>query len=74
MSMTPVKVRVRRHRETLRQSGLRPVQIWVPDTRRPGFADECQRQCLAVSRTDAQDGTLSRLMDEALSDLEGWTP
>ncbi|WP_218151139.1 antitoxin MazE-like protein [Nitrosospira briensis] len=21
--------------------GLRSVQIWVPDTRRPGFAEEC---------------------------------
>ncbi|MDE0696307.1 MAG: antitoxin MazE family protein [Boseongicola sp.] len=25
-------------------AGLRPVQIWVPDTRRPGFAAECRRQ------------------------------
>lgn len=25
--------RVQKHRATLRASGLRPVQIWVPDTR-----------------------------------------
>jgi hypothetical protein len=24
--------------------GLRPVQIWVPDTSAPGFADETARQ------------------------------
>ena len=24
--------------------GLRPVQIWVPDTRRPDFKEECRRQ------------------------------
>ena len=33
--------RVRAHRDALRAAGLRPLQIWVPDTRRAGFADEC---------------------------------
>ncbi|MDO8274516.1 MAG: antitoxin MazE family protein, partial [Serpentinimonas sp.] len=36
--------RVQKYREGLRRAGLRPVQIWVPDTRAPGFAPECQRQ------------------------------
>jgi hypothetical protein len=36
--------RVKKHREALRAAGLRPLQIWVPDTRRPGFAQECRRQ------------------------------
>ena len=40
--------RVRRHREMLRESGLRPVQIWVIDTRAPGFGAECKRQCQVV--------------------------
>ncbi len=26
-----------------------PFQIWVPDTRKPGFAEEARRQSLAVS-------------------------
>ncbi len=29
--------RVAKQRESLRAQGLRPVQIWVPDTRVPGF-------------------------------------
>ena len=41
---TPVSHRVRKRRDALRAAGLRPVQIWVPDTRRPGFAAECARQ------------------------------
>ncbi len=41
--------RVRKHRESLRAQGLRPIQIWVPDTRKPGFAEEARRQSLAVS-------------------------
>jgi hypothetical protein len=41
--------RVQRHRANLRAAGLRPVQIWVPDTRRPGFAEECSRQSRLVA-------------------------
>lgn len=54
--------RVERRRAKLRAAGLRPVQIWVPDTRVPGFAEECRRQSCLVreSETDA-----SRAEDEA---------
>jgi hypothetical protein len=41
----PVKERVGAHRDRLRAQGLRPIQIWVPDTRAPGFAKEVRRQC-----------------------------
>ena len=41
--------KVRRHRARLRQQGLRPVQIWVADTRMPGFDEEARRQSLAVA-------------------------
>jgi len=40
--------RVRAHRQNLRKAGLRPIQIWVPDTRAPGFADECARQSRVI--------------------------
>ena len=40
--------RVRRHRETLREAGLRPLQLWVADTRQAGFAAACKDQCQAV--------------------------
>jgi hypothetical protein len=36
--------RVARRRSKLRALGLRPVQLWVPDTNAPGFAAECRRQ------------------------------
>jgi hypothetical protein len=54
-------------------AGLRPVQIWVPDTRRPDFAAECRRQCQLVAQADLADVALHHFMDEALADLEGWT-
>ena len=41
--------KVRSHRERLRAQGLRPIQIWVPDTRTPEFAAEARRQSLLVA-------------------------
>jgi hypothetical protein len=38
-------------RERLRRQGLRPIQIWVPDTRAPSFKAEAHRQSLAVARS-----------------------
>lgn len=43
--------KVRTHRRRLHQQGLRPIQIWVPDMRSPGFAKEAHRQSLAVAKS-----------------------
>jgi len=43
--------KVRAHRQRLRQQGLRPIQIWVPDVRSRAFAAEAHRQSLAVARS-----------------------
>lgn len=69
----PISDRVRRHRDGLRAAGLRPVQIWVPDTRRPGFAEECRRQSKLAAIADAADRDLLEFLDAALEDIEGWT-
>lgn len=69
----PVKQRVQNHRNRLRASGLRPVQIWVPDTRQPDFAEECRRQSRLVAVADKADSDMRRFMDEALEDVDGWT-
>lgn len=73
MAKANVNQRVQKHRDALRLAGLRPVQIWVPDTRRPDFAQECRRQCLLVARADSADTATQQLMDEALADLDSWT-
>jgi hypothetical protein len=43
--------KVRTHRKRLRQLGLRPIQIWVPDMRSPAFAKEARCQSLAVANS-----------------------
>ncbi len=67
--MTPVSERVQKRRTALRKAGLRPIQNWVPDTRRPGFAEECRRQSLVVAAADASDHDLAAFLDSSLNDL-----
>ena len=67
---TPVNQRVKKRRDALRAAGLRPVQIWVPDTRRPVFAEECRRQSQNVAAADAADRYLDAFMESALADLD----
>ena len=62
-----VAQRVRRRRDKLRAAGLRPIQIWVPDTRAPGFAEECERQCRVVAT--AVDRDLDTWLDTANQEL-----
>ncbi len=38
----------------MRERGLRPVQIWVPDVRSQGFAQEAQRQAALVARVELE--------------------
>ena len=60
--------KVRAHRARLRRQGLRPIQIWVPDVRLPGFRAEAHRQSLAVAESawEAEDQEFI----DAVSDLE----
>lgn len=64
--------RVQKHRMALRAAGLRPVQIWVPDTRRAGFAEECRRQSKLAAEVDRKDAELVDFMDAVLADVDGW--
>lgn len=65
-----VSKRVQKHREKLRRAGLRPVQIWVPDARRPGFTEECRRQSMALLN-DPQETEIMTWI-EKVTDTEGW--
>jgi hypothetical protein len=58
--------KVRAHRERLRQQGLRPIQIWVPDVRSRAFKAEAHRQSLAVaeSRHEREDQEFIDIISE----------
>jgi hypothetical protein len=67
--LTPAE-KMRRYRAKLRAQGLRPVQIWVPDTSDPAFIAEAQRQMKIISRCreekeimEALDATYAEVME-----------
>ena len=62
--------RVQKHRNALRAAGLHPIEIWVPDTRRAGFAEECRRQCLLL--IDGRHGVDTLRWLDRVADRDGW--
>ncbi|WP_265283068.1 antitoxin MazE family protein [Verminephrobacter aporrectodeae] len=74
MVNTLVNARVKKHRDALRVAGLRPVQIWVSDTRRPNFAEECRRQSHLAAAADLAGADPQQSMDPALAGMGAWTP
>ena len=73
MKSSIINARVQKRTLGRRRAGLRLVQMWVPDTRHPGFAEECRRQSLAVALADQADEQLERLMNAAAAHAKGWT-
>ena len=66
--------RMASYRQRMRAAGLRPVQIWVPDTRSPEFTEICRRQAAAVAKAERNDADLRGFMDAAFADLNRLTP
>lgn len=64
----PSRERVRAYRARLRQQGLRPIQIWVPDTRGPEFAAEAHRQSLLVAQSPQEKEDMDFV--ESISDFD----
>jgi hypothetical protein len=60
--------RTTRYRQTLRQKGLRPVQLWLPDTRTPQFAAAARRQCERINAADRADGMMEWLEQVSMLD------
>jgi len=70
--MAGIAERVQKHRKNLRKRGLRPVQIWVPDTQRKGFAEECRRQSRLLRKDPHETEILQWIGENA--DHSGWKP
>jgi hypothetical protein len=56
----------------MRHAGFRLIQLWVPDTRAQGFADECRRQSRAAAMNKRAEGDVMTWI-EAHEDAAGWT-
>jgi len=58
------RAKVQAHRTRLRARGLRPIQIWVPDVRLPGFEQEAARQC-QLANASAHEAADQAFVDAA---------
>jgi hypothetical protein len=67
---TDVTDRVRKHRESLRATGMKPVQIWIPDTRSESFRQKCERESLLLVVDPQEADTLAWIAEVA--DTDGW--
>src|SRR5699024_49021 len=63
--------KVRLHRARLRAEGLRPFQMWVPDTRSTKFAEKIRQQARKL-RNDPTEREILEQTDEVISTTEGW--
>jgi hypothetical protein len=64
--------KMRAHRARMRAKGFKLVQMWVPDTSRPGFAEEVRRQSLLVSGTPGELDAIE-FLDAVSQDMDEWT-
>jgi hypothetical protein len=58
----------------MRERGLRPVQLWVPDVRTKAFAAQAYRQASLVARADegADDQEFVEAISVPWDEVHGW--
>lgn len=69
MPAPTINQRVQEQHLALRKAGLRPVLIWIPDTRRPGFDEEYRRQSRLIADAEKDDSGLRAFTDAAADDF-----
>jgi hypothetical protein len=68
--MITARERTAKYRKKMTDAGMRPIQIWVPDTRKLTFANECLRQSRMLMDDDHEREVLVFIEDA--TDTEGW--
>jgi len=58
------ETRFQRFRARRKAQGMKELRLWVPDTRRPGFAKEMMRQ-LALIEESPEDGDTLTFIEHA---------
>jgi hypothetical protein len=67
-----VAERARKYRAALRAAGMRPLQVWAPDTRRRSFIAACRKQAAIVAQADRGGRQSLDLLDRAAAEIDGW--
>jgi len=53
--------KMKQYRARMREAGLRPVQLWIPDLRSPRMESEFRRQCLLASQGPDEESVMAFL-------------
>ena len=59
----PTARRMSDYRARMRASGLRQVQLWLPDTKSPAFIKAAQQQSLAIAKHDPAGDEMLRWIE-----------
>lgn len=51
----------------MREAGMRPIQIWVPDVRTDKFAHSASQEARAINVADAREDIFTWLEESAVS-------
>jgi len=70
MSAAKNRARVAAHRAALRAQGLRPIQLWIPDTRTPEFAERARLASLAANASADSEEVMDLLERIGILDNE----
>jgi hypothetical protein len=65
--------RVRKFRAAMRAKGLKPLTIWMPDTRSLAFIAECNETARLINTSEHRkddEGFMAEMWSEALSDKD----
>lgn len=60
--VNPKALAMRRHRAKMRASGMKLVQLWVPDVNNKAFAETYRRQARALWDSPAEKADLDFIM------------
>lgn len=66
--------RMAAYRKRMRDAGLRPVQIWVPDLRKPEILAEYKRQAKLIGESDPAGDEIQEWIDKIYEWPEYETP
>ena len=65
LSRAAARDKMSAYRARLRAAGLRPIQVWVPDTRSPALAQTARRQSRLASRRKSEQEALDFIEEAA---------
>ena len=67
---TSIAIRVQKHRKALRDAGLKPVQLWLPDIKSERFRAQCKADSMALVNDPQEKEILEWI--EQVADTTGW--